>query len=237
MLNFVIAGNFSEEIIPIEPPLLPKPSEVITFMTNWDLLVNNVLDIEHFTLTLASTVKVTVEQSVKVVVFDGSGGAELVVKGDKCMLNPLLCDNGLTYKLRLKLTVLEENTYFFTTGGDLEDSYGLAFFYKFGKFHYIVSTATQIWYAESTVTVKLNKWFEVAISWHASGGLKVLINGTKVAHTLSYVNRTVTITQSVTTLYLGYSANTTTSIVYAQFYLEYISFYYVTYEYISGKIH
>lgn len=107
---------------------------------------------------------------------------EMTVKEDSCILNLALCkDTGFTLLMKYRFIELYDDMYFVSSGAEIANQQGVAFFYKYRKFHAIVALDYQMWMV-SWEGLILNRWYEIDLSWISTSGLQVYVDGLLVAH-------------------------------------------------------
>ena len=128
---------------------------------------------------------------------------DLGIHKDLCFGNLSLCSCGITIKVTIMFTKLEENTVIISSGAEKADGTGLAMVYRYGQFHCIVSNNTDTWF--STIkreTLFVHQFHQVIISWSPTNGLKVIVN----SHVISSVTTSIKhhlISQSTEHMYIG----------------------------------
>ncbi|XP_041368567.1 uncharacterized protein LOC121382945 isoform X2 [Gigantopelta aegis] len=100
------------------------------------------------------------------------------------------CSVGFSFKFYVKYLSFCNNMYVLTTGGDLEDSSGVAIYYFRRSIHVTVSTPHSIW-TLATPLPKIQRFHDYRISWSETLGLDVEVDGTMVAMTKSFYTRIV----------------------------------------------
>ena len=129
--------------------------------------------------------------------------------GIKCLLNPITCSQGLTIQFAINIKFIQENTFLLTSGGQLPNGVGIAVLYRYGQYQFVVSTATQSWYATCGKDVlTLNKSHTIMLSWYHTIGLEIIIDNKQVQ---IVTNPTIHETSTVitTTVYVGKQPSTT----------------------------
>ncbi|XP_071167716.1 uncharacterized protein [Mytilus edulis] len=102
---------------------------------------------------------------------------DLGVHSNLCFGNLSLCSCGLTIKITIMFTKLEENTVIISSGAEQATGTGLAMVYRYGQIHCMVSTATDSWFTEfSREKFIYHQVHQVIITWSPAHGLKVIIN-------------------------------------------------------------
>ncbi|VDI09440.1 Hypothetical predicted protein, partial [Mytilus galloprovincialis] len=102
---------------------------------------------------------------------------DLGVHSNLCFGNLSLCSCGLTIKIMIMFTKLEENTVIISSGAEQATGTGLAMVYRYGQIHCMVSTATDSWFTEfSREKFIYHQVHQVIITWSPAHGLKVIIN-------------------------------------------------------------
>ena len=107
-----------------------------------------------------------------------------------CLSDPENClYAGLTFKISFKLSVLLENMYIFTSGGDLRESRGVSIYYKRKKLCLTVTTTDKEW-TVCTKFSKINAFFDFEFSWSIDG-LEFFIDGLSVGKRTRYLKRKI----------------------------------------------
>ena len=144
-----------------------------------------------------------------------------------CLLNPTICQHGLTVQFTIKLNKLVENTYLITSGGQLPDGTGLAVVFRYGKLQFVLSTKTMSWFATcGKDKVKPNAYHTITVSWHMTTGIEVIIDNILVDANKVPVNHATPVS-TTTNVYFGKQPASTVSVDYI---LQSITVWYVNIE-------
>lgn len=242
MLLYISVYCSSENVTttPAPPPpsttamTLPNisSSDITEVDVDWSLIVGTSLITEEFELTVDVSITQTVsDKGEPALDFGGQGACQLKPTTGDCFGNVGMCSSlgfGFTYILRIKFTVYKEAMYFFSSGGELPDSCGMSFFYRYNKFQYVVSTTTSTWYAESE-SLAVDTWHEMAFSWEQSRGIEIYVNGSLLVQQSQEVSQNATQCGSNQELHIGSSVSINIHQVFGIFILEEFVFYNCTY--------
>jgi hypothetical protein len=128
---------------------------------------------------------------------------DLGIHKDLCFGNLSLCNCGLTIKITIMFTQLEENTVIISSGAEKSSGTGIAMVYRYGQIHCVVSTSTDTWFAAiQRKKLAFHHFHQVIISWSPTHGLKVIVN----SHVISTVTTSIkhqSITSSTEHMYIG----------------------------------
>lgn len=147
---------------------------VPTFSWNLTTVTNNIIIGNHYNLTVhgspvVSGVGIQINSSMQYIEFGSHN--------ENCLIKPETCSYGLTIRFTIMFRKYAENTYFFTSGGQLPDGVGLAVVYRFGKIHFILTTTTQSWFINCKKNeIPPNKYHTIMLSWQLATGLEVFVN-------------------------------------------------------------
>ena len=216
----------------VEPSTEVIASTIVRHRISWSLLINQQIITQTFRVTVSRQVTVVQGATTQAVVLTGSQQfIEIESTGMNCMSNTEDCaQSGMTLSFNIMFKELREHTYIFSSGGELDDSYGCTLLYAYGKFHAIVTTRTRKWIAVFS-RVQINSWSRFDISWSLRGGLAVYIDNVFITRTVRYFTRTTVITKSVQSiLYFGRSVITSSTSVSINCQIEDISFDFATKE-------
>ncbi|XP_025096160.1 uncharacterized protein LOC112565098 isoform X1 [Pomacea canaliculata] len=108
---------------------------------------------------------------------------------DGCFWDLEKCDLGLTVSFRIRITELKEGSVFFTSGADVDSSYGLAMWYSGRRVYLRVSTSTREW-TVFTTAFRLNAFVKIRFSWSIQTGLRLFLDDKLVAVTSVFLPRT-----------------------------------------------
>ncbi|XP_060579493.1 uncharacterized protein LOC132736386 isoform X3 [Ruditapes philippinarum] len=194
---------------------------VPTYTWNFTSITNNVIIGNHYNLTVHGGPDVS---SGGILINSSTQYIEFGSHENNCLIKPDSCLHGLTISFTIKFHKFEENTYFFTSGGQLPDGVGLAVIYRFGKIQFILTTVTQSWFINCGKNhVRPNQFHTIMVSWQVNIGLEVFVNNilieaTKVPlpHQSALVN--------ATTVYIGKQPSTTIKV---DFVLQIVTIWYV----------
>ncbi|CAG5116409.1 unnamed protein product, partial [Candidula unifasciata] len=140
------------------------------------------------------------------------------IERSSCLWDPGTCRFGLTVLFGLKVLNLKEGMYIFTSGGDEKDNYGVAMFYRYGKFFLTVSTHMQEW-TVFTDKIVVNVSVSVQFSWSIQFGLSLYLDGIKVATSTRFIYRNV-LTRKTFNFCLGRSVTVSSPAIYAAIIIE-----------------
>ena len=93
-----------------------------------------------------------------------------------CLGNLHFCHHGLTMTLLLKLRKPGRRGYLLSTDGyfiELLES---------GRVYVQLETDERIWRAESSISLKVDKWYRLSISWESEKGLSVFVDKERRAY-------------------------------------------------------
>lgn len=155
--------------ITITLPVPPRPVVELPDVPFLGVIIDwNVLITEQYELTITGAEIVDNQ-----LVFDGGDSCELEFpENDICIgFHPECSSLGFSYSFNVSFTSYQEGMFFISTGAEA-DGCGVSFFYRYGKFQYIVTTQTEMWVAESA-TVGLDEMNNFVISWQREEGLRV----------------------------------------------------------------
>ena len=159
-----------------------------------------------YSVTSVGTVDITTETdttlNAKVWVLTGKNAVKLETPKDSCLTKLSTCTFGVTFKFKVKLTELKENTYIFSSGAENKDSDGVALVYQFGKMHWTVAVGTKVWYA-TTERLVVNKFTSFKLSWHMETGVAVYQENRLIVRVRRFVTRTVTTAVTKSALFIG----------------------------------
>ena len=197
--------------------------DITTFTIDWTLIINARLVTKYFELTTEGGVTIS---GTGATFGDGSKGCTIAPKLPGCFGSMSTCaDRGFSYVFTITFTSYKEDMYFISSGAELADKCGIAFFYRYGLFHYVVSTSTKVWYV-SSVAASVNTTIDMVISWHRYTGVTVHMNGEVMASSWRYVTRKSAVTcQSQTSLYFGRSSFVTQMQYTGRFTIMYFTYY------------
>lgn len=163
--------------------------DIVDFTIDWEAFVGNTITTVTYTLTVTGTLTTEVINGTTSLVLDGTQYAELVPAADGCLGNIDLCaDVGVTYRFTIEVTTLVENSFICSSSGEIEDGYGVAVFYRFGRFQYIVRTSIGTWFAEAEAIAE-GAWATISVSWQYEYGLTIFHNDVIVARTTTFIAR------------------------------------------------
>lgn len=224
-MTYAPAPSTTPDLFETTTTLPPLPTieagEIIEVSFDWDSIQGNQLTTPEYAMTINNVTTIKSDREETALVFDGiTSSAEIKPTKNNCFANIEKCkENGMTVKCRMKISKLVENSYFFSSGGEHEEFYGFAMYYKYGKMQYVVSTTTAVWVLESSA-VEVNNWFNMSISWHEVYGFEIYMNEVVVASTKSSVTRREVVLESVRNILIAQSTVTEVSTVHGSFVLE-----------------
>ena len=208
----------------------PKPTTTIptttqipvpTYTWNFTSITNNVIIGNHYNLTVhggpdVSNGGIQINSTTQYIQF---GQHE-----NNCLIKPDSCLHGLTISFTIKFDRFEENTYFFTSGGQLPDGVGLAVIYRFGKIQFILTTVTQSWFINCGKNqVRPNQFHTIMVSWQMNIGLEVFVNNVLIEATkVPLPHQSVLV--NATTVYIGKQPSTSVKV---DFTLQLVTIWYV----------
>ncbi|CAD5122307.1 unnamed protein product [Dimorphilus gyrociliatus] len=116
---------------------------------------------------------------------------DLTTRRDECLLSPDLCVNGHTYCLWVKTL---QNTsgwhYYFTNGGNIEDSKGVSFYHFNGDL--VIKLSDGSFYYFLYHSIDFNKfWNHYCWTWNTSSPIELFINGTSATKSTSKQSKNV----------------------------------------------
>ena len=207
--------------------------DITKITIDWKLIVNTRLVTKYFELTTEGGVMIT---NTGATFGDGSKGCTIAPKLPGCFGNMATCsDHGFSYEFTITFASYKEDMYFMSSGAELEDKCGIAFFYRYGLFHYVVSTSTKVWYV-SSVSAPVDTPIDMVISWHHYTGITVHMNGVIMATSWRYVTRKSAVTcSSQTSLYFGRSSLVTQTQYSGYFTIVYFAFYDVSWVILDNR--
>lgn len=118
------------------------------------------------------------------------------------------CTGGFTITTNVKFSMLTDNTYIISSGGNLPNTKGIALYYQGGKIHFVVSTSTQTWHLTIPHTFTLNVWHHIELSWQKNLGSELIDNGKLVGSVTQPVTKHATIVKQIAIGH-GYTTSTT----------------------------
>ena len=159
----------------------------------------------NFTLIGGITELVTGKDGSKTAIeLDGISNYIDYSSSDKgCLWKPMDCKLGLTVSFSLKILMVKEEMYIFTSGADQVDGYGVAMYIRNSRFYCTVSTDVMEWTVYTTA-YKLNTFMSVQFSWSVQSGLMLYFDGEIVAQTKIFISRSVTVS-AYSKFYIGKS--------------------------------
>lgn len=155
---------------------------------------------------------------------------EIVPKDDGCLGDIAKCGtDGITLNFRVKLKALLENSVIFSTGGEQESGYGMALFYAFGRFQFVVRTRTAVWRCYFN-TFRLGRWVQLSVSWQENYGVIVYVNRRSVARSIVSIPRMQPMTGKIprTSLFIGCAALKSSIFKYTPMVIEDFQFFFDT---------
>ena len=232
-----VSVNFTWPQVQDEPndtlPGVGPIKDITKISIDWTGINNGLLMTKYFKLTMVGTVG------------NSSAGASFTAKSQGCTVDPKTSgcfDNmatcashhGFSYSFTLKFSKYTENMYFLSTGGERKDQCGVAFFYRYGRFRYIVSTSNKVWYASSRAA-PLEAITHMVISWHQHTGIRVYMNETRVAGSWHGWPRSGVTCAAKSSIYFGRSSSMTQTQYTGIFIIHTFAFYDVSWEILDGK--
>lgn len=127
--------------------------------------------------------------------FDGQSYIE---NGDQnsCLQKPELCLNlGFSFKFSLRISAMIDNSYIFSSGGDLLDSRGVSLYIRKGRMYLTLSTQDFEW-TVVTVFRRVGVYFDFEFSWGLNYGLECFMDGVSVGRARAPIKRTIKGTKS-----------------------------------------
>lgn len=110
---------------------------------------------------------------------------------NSCLRNPELCvQMGFSFRFSLKVSALIDESYIFSSGGDLPNYRGVSLFLRKGRMYLTLSTEDFEW-TVVTVFRKVGVYFDFEFSWGLSYGLECFMDGVSVGRTIAPVKRTI----------------------------------------------
>merc|ERR1712226_605102 len=188
---------------PVYPPTDPALIDTYDFLyIDWNLVVNGAISQPTFTATVPQTV------FESFVIFDGSSSLSITPIEGSCLYDFGPCiQTGFSIIFIMQLyRPLVENTVVLSNGGEQPDKCGIAAIHRFGKMQYVLSTATDIWYAES-LSPNNGTGYNVAISFNRDRGLEAFVDGIFLGGTYNHVERKTRITCVPSDWHIGCSAS------------------------------
>ena len=175
--------------VPQLPEIVPvDPETIVDVKLDWSTISGSKLETEQVSCTFEGGTEEIDGPDGKALVFSGSKFAKITSKvADACLLNLDQCGNGITVMMRVKIDVLAEDTYFFSSGAEVAGNGGMACLYKFGKVRCIAATQTKVWYVEMKQKIELKTWLKFQLSFHVERGLAIYINDKEISRTYKYV--------------------------------------------------
>ena len=180
------------------------PGSLETLDVNLAQFSNGTIRIAAFDLTSVGTVTTETDTTInaQVLVLTGKNAVRLETPKDSCLTKISTCTFGVTFKFKVKLTELKENTYIFSSGAENKDTDGVALVYQFGKMHWTVAVGTKVWYA-TTERLVVNKYTSFKLSWHMETGVSVYQENRLIVRVRRFVTRTVTTAVTKSALFIG----------------------------------
>lgn len=120
-------------------------------------------------------------------------GQSFIEDGDQnsCLQKPELCLNlGFSFKFSLKISAMIENSYIFSSGGDLPDSRGVSLYIRKGRMYLTLSTVDFEW-TVVTVFRRVGVYFDFEFSWGLNYGLECFMDGVSVGRARAPIKRTI----------------------------------------------
>ena len=108
--------------------------------------------------------------------------AKVKYEEENCVIDIEKCaESGITFGFRFKLTRLRANTVIISSGGERDDSHGIAIIYVYGGLQVTVSSQTTMWSVFIKNVMSINKFLKLDISWKVADGLSCYMDGMLVA--------------------------------------------------------
>lgn len=191
------------------------------FTWNFTSIVNNTIIGIEYNLTVHGT-PVVVEGGL--LINSSTQYIEFGKPQQNCLTSPESCIHGLTIQFTLQINKFEENTYFFTSGGQLPDGVGIAVIYRFGRIQFILTTNTSSWFISVTKNhFKPNQYYNITISWNLTIGLEVFVNNILIDSNKVPDNHQTALLNA-TTIYIGKQPDTSVKV---EFVLNVVTIWYV----------
>ena len=195
--------------------------------------------------TVLETVIVTVSKEVKIVEGKVTKALEFEGKNLMCKIEPkdddtcvsdlMKCkDTGFTVSLKVKLIDVKKDCFIVSTGGEREDSYGVAFKFvsELNVYKALVTTDDKQW----ILTVEADKivekeWITLDLSFREDTGVAVYVDSELIAREVKYEKREVKVEKSMTSsIFIAHSSVTTRVEETCQLAVETVSFFSATRE-------
>ena len=207
--------------------------DITKISIHWTAINNGVLTTKYFKLTVGGTVDILADGASFT---DKSQGCTVYPKTPGCFDNMATCASrhGFSYSFTLKFSKYTEDMYFLSTGGEHKDQCGVAFFYRYGRFQYIVSTSDKVWYARSRAA-PLDAITHMVISWHKLTGIRVHMNGKRVVRSWHGCPRSGVTCAAKSSIYLARSFSMTKTQYTGIFTIQTFAFYDVSWEILDGR--
>ncbi|XP_052098806.1 uncharacterized protein LOC127733493 [Mytilus californianus] len=174
--------------------------------------------IAHQVLQTTTTIKFTVHGSPTLVptatgqaIYINSSSQYLVIDRTgftSCLSDLDKCTNGFTITTNVHFTTLTDNTYIISSGGNLQNTKGIALYYQGGNIHFVVSTSTKTWHLVTSHKLTLNVWHHLELSWNQNLGCELVDNGKLVGSVTQPIPHHATVVKQIAIGY-GYTQSTT----------------------------
>ncbi|XP_056004432.1 uncharacterized protein LOC125658725 isoform X2 [Ostrea edulis] len=95
---------------------------------------------------------------------------------NSCIKDIDTCSSGFTIITNVNLHQLTDNTYIISSGGDLQNHKGIAFFYANHQLHFVVTTTSRRWVIVVNNSLSLHAWHHIELSWSKTSGSSLVID-------------------------------------------------------------
>lgn len=235
-----ILSTPSEPLIPesTEPETPLDPTKIDqTLITFESLKVSTVTVLKKVTIKITKTVTI-VEGVVKTALELKGLDSMVQIKPNKkntCIADLMKCiDTGFTISLKMKIIEVEKDSFIFSSGGEREDSYGLALKYvaELNVYKAIVTTTDKQWILKiEKDKIVTDKWITLDLSFRGDTGVALYVDSKLLAREIKYEKRAVTVEKSVvSSLFIGHSSTSTIVEVSATVQVEVVNFFSATRE-------
>lgn len=152
--------------------------EVTGISFDWSSLEQGQLTTPSVNVTVSGNYSLVMGQTDMAIHLE-SGFIEMTPNVESCVLDLDLCaKSGFTLRLRIRILELVRDSYFVSSGAEVLNKRGFAFFYEHltNKFRVIAATKTRVWHLTLTRTLTSLEWYTVDFSWSVKAGLEVHVN-------------------------------------------------------------
>ncbi|KAL3863376.1 hypothetical protein ACJMK2_005133 [Sinanodonta woodiana] len=192
-----------------KPPSTPIEGYNMTFINMKDKL----LITPTFNFTVHGTPKLELANNGSTnLVLNGSGqSVELPDQGIPCLQDLKNCTHGFTFKLEVNFLHINttQHTYLLSSGGNVENTSGIAFYLSQGKLACAVKMNGTHWISNMAIQFNTENWYTFQISWTPLNGCTVLLDRYRLNMTMQVISTSVTF--KTHPVFIGSSHNVTST--------------------------